>query len=138
MKVKGIDEMAKQLEKKATDELSLLAEVGPDYFSTADLIRLKGQWQVKHQFFNQTNTGLLYLVAASPIWAVLSMIAFLFKMPAAGNLLLSLFPLSFLVFFVGLFMMKRVFKGNGHLAFVGEAIEQELTDRKNSGKRIEF
>jgi hypothetical protein len=127
---RDIDSIIKNLESNAADELAYLESVGVGYFTTEQLLRLRGQWEVKHDLFDRFQRLLLHLVAYSPVW-----IAgwFLFEWLGwhyLALLSLALFPLSFVVFFAGLVFMRSFFKGKGHLSRVGEMIAHELERRK--------
>ncbi len=118
------------LEKVASDDLSYLETTGAEYFSTAQLIRLKGQWEVKHQLFGQLQRLLMRIVAWSPIWIVGWAGFQWLGWTWVALLCLALFPLSFVCFFTGLLFMRRFFKGKGHLDAVGEMIDAELRKRR--------
>jgi len=126
--------MLQHLEEHAENELSFLADTGAEYFSTAQLIRLKGQWQVKHQLFKQFNLLLIRVIATSPIWLILWMAASALHWSLLGVCLLVLFPVSFLVFILGQFFLRFAFRGNGHHEEVGALIDQELEKRRGNRK----
>lgn len=126
--IKGILEL---FERQAEDELNLLSDTGPEFFSTPELIRLRGQWEVKSAFFYFFQKVLLQIVASSPVWIVLAMLTFWLKWPILALLSVLLFPLSFLLYFVGLWWMHKVFRGRGHLDEVGRAIASELEKRSS-------
>lgn len=129
--IKGILEL---FERQAEDELNLLSDTGPEFFSTPELIRLRGQWEVKSAFFYFFQKLLLQIVAASPVWIGLALVTFWFKWTGLALLFALLFPLSFLVYFVGLWWMHKVFRGRGHLDEVGSTIVKELEKRRNQKK----
>lgn len=128
---RNVDGILTYLEKKSEDELSYLESVGAEFFSTAQLIRLKGQWEVKNLLFDRAQFLLVRIAGISPLWLVLW---FVFEQVGWNKLSLfslSLFPLSFFIFFGGLILMRIYFKGNGHLEFVGALIDLELWKRGN-------
>ena len=125
--IKGILDL---FEKQAEDELNLLSDTGPEFFSTAELIRLRGQWEVKSALFYFFQKVLLQIVVISPIWMVLAMLGFWLKWSVLASIFVLLFPISFLVYFVGLWWMQKVFRGRGHLDEVGRKIALELAARR--------
>ncbi len=129
MAIHDLDQVLNHLEDGAADELALLESTGPEFYSTGDLLRLRGQWEIKNQLFRFFNRLLLGIVAVSPVWIGLYFLASLLKWRYLSLLFLALFPLSFVVFFSGLLFMRRVFRGKGHLDNVGEMIVNELRQR---------
>ncbi len=127
---RNADGVLSYLEKKSSDELSLLESVGTEYFSTAELIRLKGQWEIKNKLFIQFQKYLIRIVAFSPVWLVGWFIFHLLHLPALAMFSLMLFPLSFMLFFSGLLFMRHFFPGKGHLDYIGDMINLELHRRR--------
>ena len=56
MDIQNIDQLLNTIEENAEDELSFLLSTGPAYFSTATLLRLRGQWEAKNAFFHKIYT----------------------------------------------------------------------------------
>lgn len=134
MPIHSIDGIIKHLEDNASDELAQLESVGPEFFTTEQLLRLRGQWEVKNYLFKAFQKLVVRIVAFSPAWiAGYYLLAFL-KLKYLALLCLALFPLSFVVFFAGLVFIFSYFKGKGHLDQVGEMIAEELKRRKETGK----
>lgn len=133
---RNADSILKHLEHVSTDELAYLESVGAEYYSTAQLLRLKGQWEIKNQLFWQFQRILLRCAASTPIWLVLWFVFDLFEWKWLSLLSLALCPLCFLAFFAGLLFMRKFFKSKGHLESVGEMIDFELLKRRLSPKDI--
>ena len=133
MPIRNIDGIIKHLEDHASDELAHLESVGAEFFTTEQLLRLRGQWEVKNHLFKAFQKLVVRIVAISPLWiAGYYLFAFL-KLKYLALLSLALFPLSFVVFFGGLAFIYSYFRGKGHLDRVGEMISEELTKRKRGG-----
>jgi len=129
MAIRDLDHLLRSLEGQAKDELALLESTGPEYFTTAQLWRLRGQWEVKNQLFRQAQQWLMRLAAIAPVWLVAW---FLFSWLGWSYLaLLSLFffPVSLFLFFAGLYYTHRIFGGKGRLDAAGELIVRELKRR---------
>ena len=129
MPIRDIDGILNYLEKEADDELAHLAAVGTEYFTSAQLLRLRGQWEVKNQLFRRFQKGLLWMAAVSPVWIGGWFLFRFLEMSYLALLCLALFPLSFLIFFAGLIFLYTFFHGQGHLDRVGEMIDAELKER---------
>jgi len=136
MIARNADSILKHLEKTASDELAYLESVGAEYFSTTQLIRLKGQWEVKNQLFWQFQRFLLRCAASAPVWMMLWFAFDLLHWKWMSLICLALCPLVFILFFAGLLFMRKYFKSKGHLETVGEMIDNELLKRSFSRKDI--
>lgn len=123
------------MESNAEDELSFLFSTGAEYFTTAQLIRLKGQWEVKNAYYRQLQKAWIRLAALAPIWLCVWLILDLAGLPILGLIFLFFFPFSLISFFVGMFFMRWLFPGKGHLDMVGDMIQEELMKRKEKEKR---
>lgn len=132
MAIRDLDHMISHLEQSAEDELSLLEDTGAEYFSTPQLLRLYGQWEIKNRLFHTFQKLLIKIAAFSPLWVGGYFIGQILGWTYLSLLLLAGFPLSFMVFFAGLIFIKVFFKGKGHLDQVGDQIKLEL--RKRSGR----
>lgn len=136
MRSRNADSILKHLEKTSSDELAYLESVGAEYFSTTQLIRLKGQWEIKRQLFWQFQKALIRIAASAPLWMMLWFAFDLLHWKGLSLLCLALCPLSFFIFFAGLLFMRKFFKSKGHLETVGEMIDNELLRRSFSRKDI--
>lgn len=128
------DQLLRRLEKQASDELSYLEAIGASYFSTAQLLRLQGHWEIKNRLFWQFQRLLVWVAATAPGWLFLWFVFDLLQWKWLSLLSLTLCPLSFIVFFAGLAFMYKFFKSRGHLESVGIMIELELMSRRISLK----
>lgn len=124
-----LDQMLLNMEEKAEDELSFLLSTGVEYFSTAQLMRLKGQWEVKNHYFHKFHKTWVKIGATAPIWLCIWLAFDLLGLPIIGLFFLSLFPSALIIFFVGMVLMRRLFPGKGHLDMIGKMINEELNSR---------
>ncbi|MEL7121741.1 MAG: hypothetical protein AAFO07_19990 [Bacteroidota bacterium] len=130
MAIRDIDELLRHFEQGATDELHLLESTGAEFYSTHQLLRLYGQWEIKNQLFKRFQKLLMQIAAFSPVWIVLFLLLDLIGWKFISLLMLSFFPISFVLFFVGLVFMRKFFKGKGHLNKVGEMIVEAIKSRQ--------
>jgi hypothetical protein len=130
-----INTFLKQLEEQSEDDFDLLASVGSDYFSTADLLLLKGKWEERQQTFERLYKALLHVGASSPVWLLLGLGFSFLGIPVAATSLLMLAPIAFLAFIAGAFYLKRTYNSRGYLEYIGMIIDEELEKRKK-GKKI--
>ena len=128
--------LLERIETEAKDELTYFNQLDPHHFTTVELYRLLGQWEVKHQLFKQIQHFILWTVAISPIWLVAAYIFNLLTWTKLTILSLILFPCSFVIFFAGLYFMNITFHGKGHLEEVGEKIKGELKKRQQKNTQV--
>lgn len=132
MPIRNIDGIAKQLEEAAGNELRQLDELGPELYSTADLIRLRGQWQVKMELLVWLQEKMIRLLAWTPVW----MIAYgIFDYLGWGILALiglGMIPLTFVLYACGWYLLLRFCGRQSELESVSELIEEELMRRKRA------
>ncbi|MEN0002808.1 MAG: hypothetical protein AAF798_01645 [Bacteroidota bacterium] len=135
MAIHDVDGILSHLEEGYENELSFLASTGVEVYSTADLIRLKGQWQVKNHFFYLLQRRLIRLAAYSPAAIVIGgLLYFAVGWIRLGLFISSLFPLSWMLIIFGFYFLKTSFRGQGHLEWVGQAIDDEIAKRKTKSK----
>lgn len=135
MEEHNLNKTLTEMESKAEDELSFLLSTGAEYFTTAQLIRLKGQWEVKNYYFHRLHKAWIRMAALAPAWLCVWLVLDLMGLPVLGLFFLFFFPFSLVSFFVGMFLMRWLFPGKGHLDMVGEMIQQEIIRRKEKQKR---
>lgn len=125
-----------RIEAEAKDELTYFNQLDPHHFTTAELYRLLGQWEVRNLLFKKVQRFILWTVSISPIWLGIAYVFFLLGWFGLTIISLTLFPLSFVIFFIGLYFMNTTFHGKGHLEEVGEKIKAELKKRLQESKRV--
>ena len=128
----NIDHLTEQLEALATDELRQLEDVGPEHFATADLIRLRGQWQVKMALHRWAQPRLLRLISWSPVLWLWAVFFFWLGWNRTALLGLSVFPFCFVLYGLGMWVIRKFCGTIGHLEAVDELIEEEMDRRKSA------
>ncbi|MEO1258093.1 MAG: hypothetical protein AAFZ15_04825 [Bacteroidota bacterium] len=126
----SIENIITDLEKKGKDEHALLLEVGPSYFTTADLIRLLGQWEIKSELFKRFQQSLVWLGASAPAWLLIATIGYFIKLHYLTSFALVMFPVTAFLCFGGLIWINIYFKGKGYLEQIEVLIREELEERK--------
>lgn len=126
----SLDKLIHRIEKECSNEFHLLEEVGAAFFSTAQLIELRGVWKSQYQLFFRVQKKLLLLVILSPTWLVISGILFLMDLSFIGNATLMLFPFSFFVFIIANMILPYFLGSKGYLEGIGGIINSELRKRK--------
>jgi hypothetical protein len=138
MSNQSIDKILDSIEKEASQGFDFLLSTGPEFFSTAELLEMRGRWKEKRELFRRLHAANIVLGASSPAWIVLGFIfgALGWQTPALLSLLC--FPVLFLLFLGGAFFIRNHFKGRGYLDHVGQLIEGELARRRDDLAKKKF
>lgn len=127
----SIENVVSNIEKGGKDEHTLLMEVGAEYFTTADLIRLLGQWEIKFEIFNRFQKTLIWVGAASPAWLLIATIGYFINLQYLASFALIMFPVTAFICFAGLIWMNYYFKSKGYLEQIEILIREELKKREH-------
>ena len=130
-----LNKLLSGIEAKSKDDFTMLEECGAEYFSTADLLEMRGRWKEQTRIFTKLHKANIILGASAPIWLVLGAIFGICGQVKGATTCIFMFPIVFFVFILGAFFLKRQFKGKGHLEFIGREINYELGRRKTDVKQ---
>ncbi len=122
-----------KIEKDARNEFGQLTDIGAEFFSTAELLRLKGKWEATIQHYFMLNKILTITGATSPIWVILAFPIGLLGFDRLAYFIMGIFPISFFIYLIGSYFMKKHYKSKSHLNYIGAVISEEL--KKRSFKR---
>ncbi len=134
---RNLNQLLREIEESVDDELTYLSETGPAFFSTPQLIRLKGQWESRNQLFHKIQKLLIRVAAFSPTWLLMWLACYLIDLPTLATVALALFPFNLFLFAAGLLLIRYLFPGTGHSDMMGELIRSELQSRKTEQKLSE-
>ncbi|MCB9081785.1 MAG: hypothetical protein H6555_08755 [Lewinellaceae bacterium] len=125
-----LDRLLQHFSDSADDEWALLHSTGPEYFSTAQLLHMQGQWQFKFQLFQWANSLTIRIASWAPLWLALGLIFGALRWNILGFLCMALFLLSFFLFLGGLWFIRSWLGGKGALEADGDLLAGELRKRK--------
>lgn len=118
------------IEKEAGQDFNLLLSTGPAYFSTAELLEMRGRLMERQQLFSRFQKSNLWLAALAPSWLVVGFTFGVFGWLTLALAAFLLFPLTLAVFLAGLLFMRSWFGAKGNLEHIGLLIEMELSRRQ--------
>ena len=130
-----INQLLLDIERKAGNDFELLEECGAEYFSTSDLLEMRGKWREQMRIYRHLHKTAIIIAAVSPIWALIGYGFIYLNQVALAVLSLFLVPFSFLIFGALFFYLRRQFKSYSFLNYVGRLIETELTYRQDATTR---
>ncbi|GEM_PF-4744790 len=129
--MRDIDKFFHKLSLKASDEVQLLKELGPSYFSDEDLLILKGRCIERQRLSNRFSKANMWFGAATPFLLLAAIVLGLSGQIAVAATLLKTFPLAFVLFIAIALLIKREFDSIGQLELWINLIDEELSRRSH-------
>lgn len=136
MENSSLHKTLENIEKEAEQDFTLLLSTSPAFFSTAELLEMRGRVRERQDIFTRLQKTNLWFGAIAPSWLLAGFIfgALGWITLATGAFLL--FPISILFFLSGVFLLRTWLGTRGNLEHISLLIEMELGRRQQkSGKR---
>jgi hypothetical protein len=130
-----LDKLLSGIEAKSKDDFAMLEECGAEYFSTTDLLEMRGRWKEQTRIFTKLHKANIILGASAPAWLVLAAICGISGFEKTATSAIFMFPIVLLIFILGAFFLHSQFQGKTYLEFIGREIEYELGRRKADVKQ---
>lgn len=125
-----LNKLLSGIEAKSKDDFAMLEDCGAEYFSTSDLLELKGRWKEQVRMFTKLHRTNIILGASAPFWLVLGAIFGICELTRAATLAIFMFPIVLFIFLLASFFIRAQYRSQGYLEFIGREIEYELGQRK--------
>jgi len=125
-----LNELLSDIEAKSKDDFTMLEDCGAEYFSTSDLLELRGRWKEQTRIFTKLHKANIILGASAPIWLVLAAVFGICGFVKAATTAIFMFPIVLFIFMLGAFFLRSQFRTKGYLEFIGREINYELGRRK--------
>ncbi len=118
-----------RLEKEANNDLHLLKEVGPAFFSGEHLMQLRHEMRQQIRLFDKRSHLAMMLGASGAGWVMLAILGRFFQMDWLCGIAYAACVLCFGGYAYLLFRLKQQFESRGELEFTLRQIEDELRKR---------
>ncbi len=125
-----LNKLLSGIEAKSKDDFAMLEDCGAEYFSTSDLLELKGRWKEQVRMFNKLQRANILFGASAPFWLVLGAILGICELTRAATLAIFMFPIVLFIFLLASFFIRVQYRSQAYLEFIGREIEYELGQRK--------
>ncbi|MCB9283751.1 MAG: hypothetical protein H6563_06710 [Lewinellaceae bacterium] len=125
-----LKKILENIEREAEQDFSLLLSTGPTFFSTSQLLELRGRVLEREALFHRLHGAILWVGALSPCWIALGFIVGSLGWITLAAFVLGLFPLSFLLFLTGAFLLRSWLGTKGDLEHLRLLVEMELSRRR--------
>ena len=121
-----LDDYLTRLELEAANELQEFVGLDPSYYSTDHLLDLRRQWLGEIQLFRQMKKMNIIIGACAPIWFVVGILFAVLEMQILTVVAFCLFSVFIFTFLVASFVVKKKFKSQGYLEYIGNLLNNEL------------
>jgi hypothetical protein len=119
-----------ELETWADDDLQVLQEFGAAYYSTAQLMDIRGQLRERINWLDRRHRTLLSIVVSAIGWAAFGYVAYFFQMNMLTNISFALFLVSVLVYCCCIYFLRIRNSTRTDLHQLVETVEDELKKRR--------
>ena len=133
-----IDRLLEGLEKSAENDFDLLESAGAEYFSTIELLEMRGRCREQRRIYTKIHKAVLLVGAGAPSWIVFGFVFGILGFQVAATFSLLLFPISFFLFLVGGLFLRSQFRSRGYLEHISHLIEWELSRRRDELERKRY
>ena len=124
-----LNKQLQDIENQAGKEFEYLLAVGAKYFSTDELLELRGVWKARYRLFCKFQKIVILLGASSPGWILVGFTLSLLGFQGLAFYATMLFPITFVLSIAGAFWLKSEFESKGFLEHVGTMINSEIKHR---------
>ena len=97
----------RRLEREANDDLSLILEAGPEYYTNEELYELLNELEQKRLQLLQMRRALLFLVGGLMLWVAINLYAKVYEVPWLFWVTLGCFIFDFVGFLAGSYIYYR-------------------------------
>ncbi len=130
MKKQNLDKQLADFEARANDDLTLLDELGPVHFATADLLDLDRQIEERLAAFDFYQKRVVWIGASAAVWLLIGVCFLCAGWFLAARLVFLLVPFSVSAFLGAAFFLKKNFNSRGHWMNLRADLLDELGRRR--------
>ena len=128
-KHESLEKCLERLENEAANELQEFVVLDPSYYSTDHLLDLRRQWLGEMQLFRQMKKMNIIIGACAPIWLLIGILFATLDMEILTVVSFCLFSVFLFTFVIASFVVKKKFRSQGYLQYIGDTLEEELQFR---------
>ena len=125
-----LDRQLSKLEKQANNDLLLLMEVSPEYYTTTELKSLLRELKPKQKQVQKKKDNLFLVGASGSIWMALSFFAQMMEIPWIGLIAIGLIPLAFGTYIGGTIIIEKRNRFFKYAYHIDKIIRTEIERRK--------
>lgn len=125
-----LDRQLNKLERQANNDLLLLMEVSPEYYSTNELKLLLIELKTKQKQVQKKKDNLFLIGATGFVWMVLYFFTQMMGTPWIELIAIGLIPMSFGTYIIGTIILERRNQFFEYAYHIDKIIRTEIERRK--------
>lgn len=125
-----LDRQLNKLERQANNDLLLLMEVSPEYYSTNELKLLLIELKTKQKQVQKKKDNLFLIGATGFVWMVLYFFTQMMRTPWIELIAIGLIPMSFGTYIIGTIILERRNQFFEYAYHIDKIIRTEIERRK--------
>lgn len=125
-----LDRQLNKLERQANNDLLLLMEVSPEYYSTNELKLLLIELKTKQKQVQKKKDNLFLIGATGFVWMVLYFFTQMMGTPWIELIAIGLIPMSFGTYIIGTIILERRNQFFKYAYHIDKIIRTEIERRK--------
>lgn len=125
-----LERQLRRIERDVSDDLLMILEVGPQYYTNQELYELIDALQQQEGSSKNLQRNFFLFLVSIPIWVCAYFLANAFGWHLTANIFFVLIPLSGLIFATGNIYCRYRYRNCRHANLIRSIIQQELERRR--------
>ena len=125
-----LERQLRRIERDVSDDLLMILEVGPQYYTNQELYELIDALQQQEGSSKNLQRNFFLFLVSIPIWVCAYFLANAFGWHLTANIFFFLIPLSGLIFATGNIYCRYRYRNCRHANLIRSIIQQELERRR--------
>lgn len=125
-----LERQLRRIERDVSDDLLMILEVGPQYYSTQELYELTDELKWQEERLKKLQRYCSLILASIPIWFCAYLLSGALDSIIVGHFFLYLMPITAAIFAVGNIYSRYHYRNCRHANLIRSIIQQELERRR--------
>lgn len=125
-----LERQLRRIERDVNDDLLMVLEVGPQYYSNQELYELIDELQFQEDISKNLQRHFFLFLVSIPVWVCAYFLTNAFGWHATANIFLYIIPIAVLVFTGGSIYCRYRYRNCRHANLIRSIIQQELERRR--------
>lgn len=125
-----LERQLRRIERDVNNDLLMILEVGPQYYSNQELYELTDELQEQEEHSRSLQKNFLYFLISIPLWMCCYFVADGFEWFSTARFFLCMIPTAILFFAAGNFYCRYRYRNCRHANLIRSIIQQELERRR--------
>ncbi|PHN05776.1 hypothetical protein [Flavilitoribacter nigricans] len=125
-----LERQLRRIERDVSDDLLMILEVGPQYYSNQELYELTDELQQQEEISKNLQRNFFLFLVSIPLWVCAYFLSNAFGWHAVARIFLYMIPVAGLIFATGSFYCRYQYRNCRHANLIRSIIQQELERRR--------